>query len=321
MVKVFKSFILALVIAVLPFLASAQDCGCMDLVFVIDDTGSMSGAISNVKSGLADILSNAQTASGGDLFTGLVSFKDHVIVKQDMTDDPVAITNAILALVASGGGAFPEASDQAINLVVNGASDSATLCATGSLDAFLTNRLDCLKIAILVTDATPGGCDNTESNVLATEVADDAAGKDILISAIQIGSNLEVTTIMQNYATVTGGVYIQTSDGSGTASAIDEIIAECGTAGTPCSAGFFSGTGNEPCEPCGEDLFTFGQEGATACSSVEDECLCEFAVNHGDYVSCVAALANTMAAAGELANNQKGALVQVAARGPCGMPV
>ena len=36
-------------------LRDAGDCDCIDLVFIIDDTGSMSGAIANVAAGIGDI--------------------------------------------------------------------------------------------------------------------------------------------------------------------------------------------------------------------------------------------------------------------------
>ena len=40
-------------------------CGCMDIALVVDDTGSMGGAIDNVKAGLPQIIATAQAAAGG----------------------------------------------------------------------------------------------------------------------------------------------------------------------------------------------------------------------------------------------------------------
>ena len=44
-------------------------CGPMDVTFAVDDTGSMGGAIDNVKSELPAIITQANSASGGDLKT------------------------------------------------------------------------------------------------------------------------------------------------------------------------------------------------------------------------------------------------------------
>ncbi len=49
---------------------ASQECP-MDVVFVIDDTGSMSGAISDVKSGLVSIISSIVTTSGETINWGL----------------------------------------------------------------------------------------------------------------------------------------------------------------------------------------------------------------------------------------------------------
>src|SRR5205814_6685335 len=59
-------------------------CGPMDVVFVVDVTGSMGGAIDNVKKDLPGIITQIQTASGGDFRLGLVKFDNTVIVVNDM---------------------------------------------------------------------------------------------------------------------------------------------------------------------------------------------------------------------------------------------
>ncbi len=98
---------------------ASQECP-MDVVFVIDDTGSMSGAISDVKSGLVSIISSIVTTSGGDYQLGLITFKDTVIVEEDFAlSNAAVIQTKINSLTASGGGNGPEASDEALNTAVN----------------------------------------------------------------------------------------------------------------------------------------------------------------------------------------------------------
>lgn len=217
-------------------------CGPMDIVFIVDDTGSMGGAIGNVKTGLATLITTAQTASGNDLRMGLVTFKDNVLVRLPLTDssaDTTAITAAVNALIATGGAGGPEASDQAIKYVAG----VGTACLQAESPALGTFRAAAQKIAILVTDAPPGGCDDIFSagvdDLSANQAADASATAGILISAIYVSSSYpwptDVPAIMAYYATTTGGVYTEdTSAGLEVAAAMDEIIAKCGLSSNAC---------------------------------------------------------------------------------------
>ncbi|MGH2402405.1 MAG: hypothetical protein ACRDE6_06805, partial [Candidatus Limnocylindria bacterium] len=97
-------------------------------------------------------------------------------------------------------------------------------------------RAAAVKIVILVTDALPGGFDDTFTagvdDVNAHARALEAAGAGILISAIYVptdGSDAAEAAIMMDYATTTGGAFIETNaDGTGTANAIASIIENCG---------------------------------------------------------------------------------------------
>ncbi|MHC4446558.1 MAG: vWA domain-containing protein [Planctomycetota bacterium] len=233
--------------------ASAEadgQCGCMDVVLLVDDTGSMGGAIANVKMGLGAIVTAAQDASKNDLRMGVVSFKDgfacgsgnSIEVDQPLTANIAMVTAAINALAAGGGAGLPEASDEALNYTVTAAS-ACPICTTAGgtippgppLGPF---RTDCLKIAVLITDDLPAGCDDAYvvgvDDVNAANVANAAAAAGVLVSAVLVptpGSNfVAATPIMQNYASVTGGVFTQVNpNGTGTAEAITEIIEACGT--------------------------------------------------------------------------------------------
>lgn len=220
---------------------TVSSCGCMDVVFVQDTTGSMGSPINNVKAGLANIVNQAVIASGGDVRFGLVTFSnpgtigaDGVTVNQPFTTDTNTITLAINALFASGGNGIPESSDEALNYTVTGATPCTLATPLGDLGSYRSN---CVKIAILDTDAQPGGCNDTYTpgvdDVNAANVATAAAAAGIKVSAIYNETtpifSPTIIPIMQNYATITGGQYVQTpSDGSGTGAAIAGIINSCG---------------------------------------------------------------------------------------------
>src|ERR1039458_3437185 len=167
----------------------AVGCGCMDLVFVVDDTGSMGGALDNVKAQLPDIIATAQGASGGDLRMGLVTFpSDNVVVNAPFTTSVSVIESNIQALVAGGGNGEPESSDTSLEFVVTGATGtSACTISNAPLGSF---RTGCVKIAVLITDAHPGECLDTftlgVSDVYAHNVALQAAAAGVLVSAIYV---------------------------------------------------------------------------------------------------------------------------------------
>jgi uncharacterized protein YegL len=241
-------------------------CGCMDVIFVVDDTGSMGPAIDNVKLGLEDILDASIIASGGDLQLGVVTYNDEVEVDQPLTGDVDAVRTAINALFASGGSGEPEASDQALHWIVNGMSD----CATGDVGSL---RDDCLRILVQVTDARPGGCDDAYADgiddVSAVDVANDAAALGIRIAPVLV-DNGDIPSaahpggverfVMGAYADITGTfLTVVPADGTGTGDAIAEIIEECG-GGACCfvEEGRCEETTQEDCDTMGGEFFGVG---------------------------------------------------------------
>src|SRR5512141_1714606 len=155
----FKFFAVAacvLVVAafMLPARAYAQSvCGPIDLVFAADTTGSMSGAEDNIKADLEKLLSTISSYSGGDYRLGLVEFGTEVTVRVDLAaGNNEAMSKALLALTATGGAGEPEASDEALNTIVNGlkASDRATGQQVGDFNGRF--RAGAAKIIIIFTD-------------------------------------------------------------------------------------------------------------------------------------------------------------------------
>ncbi|MEO6085758.1 MAG: VWA domain-containing protein, partial [Umezawaea sp.] len=175
------------------------------------------------------------TASGGDYQLGLVTFKDTVSVVNDLApNNAVAVTNYVTNTLAAGGGSSePEASDEAVNTAVN-RLPAAGRPQVGNFSGVW--RSNATKFVVLVTDARPGGFDDTYAagtdNVNAAARATEALGAGIKISAVYVPTSATysptIVPIMQNYATTTGGTFVQAqADGTGTATAIQRFLSDC----------------------------------------------------------------------------------------------
>jgi len=191
----------------------------IDLVIVLDDTGSMGGTIDTLKAEFDAIISQAEAASQGDLRIGYITFKDDVTVLNELTTDIAAVQANINAETPDGGSGTPEASDLAKEVAVND----------------LTYRAEALKIVILITDAPPGGADDIEDpedhqRMLDAAAAAQSAGIKVSDIYITSGDGTDPTGVtLQSDATISGGLFATDPDGTGVAEAISDIIVGCGT--------------------------------------------------------------------------------------------
>ena len=142
-------------------------CAPLDIVFLLDTTGSMRPAIKNVQSEVADVVSDIDAVSGGDYRVGAVSFSDDGIAVNTAFSSGNADTAkaAISALrVSSGGGqTSPEMWDEALASIVDNrsAADVSALKGAGQQegDFDVGWRPEAEKIVVLVADSSPGGFD------------------------------------------------------------------------------------------------------------------------------------------------------------------
>lgn len=100
-------------------------CGCIDLVFLVDVTASVSDTLACIKdtNGLATVIDLAQVRAGADMDTqalrvGLLTFdgdgvSDFVTVLHPLTTDIATVEDTISDLAEGSGGNGPEASDEA----------------------------------------------------------------------------------------------------------------------------------------------------------------------------------------------------------------
>ncbi len=203
----------------------------MDIAIALDDTGSMGGAIGNIVAELPAIISQAQTASGGDLRLGYLTFKDDVTVVHQLNAPLAAVQASISTATASGGAGGPEASDIAKDHAVHN---------TGGFTA--PWRPIATKILILITDAPPGGTDDTHTpgdahDQRMRDAASYAKSVGIKVSDVFVPTGGDYdgqAAILKEDADTSLGAFITTmQDGSGTADAIKGIIERCGAVTPP----------------------------------------------------------------------------------------
>ncbi|WP_088283160.1 VWA domain-containing protein [Ideonella sp. A 288] len=96
----------------------------LDLVFLVDATGSMADEIHKLRDSLRSIADRVGALpSQPDLCWGLVAYRDHgdafVTRTHDLTDDLGAFQHTLRRLQAGGGGDYPEALDEALDEAVH----------------------------------------------------------------------------------------------------------------------------------------------------------------------------------------------------------
>ena len=125
-------------------LASAAQRPRLDLVFMVDATGSMGDEINKLKASMRAMSEQiAQLPGQPDICYGLVAYRDRgdvfITRTHDLTDDLGAFQNLLSRVQAQGGGDTPEALNEALHEVVHG----------------LSWRVNAARLVVLVADAPP----------------------------------------------------------------------------------------------------------------------------------------------------------------------
>jgi hypothetical protein len=105
----------------------AQSWTPLDLVFMVDATGSMGDEIDKLRTSMQSIADRIARLPGRvDLCLGLVAYRDrgdeYVTRRYDLTGDLAAFQRVLGGLRAAGGGDEPEALDEALHETVHGVS-------------------------------------------------------------------------------------------------------------------------------------------------------------------------------------------------------
>jgi len=195
----------------------ANEQSRIDVVFVLDTTGSMSGLIQAAREkiwSIATTMASAQSAP--EIRVGLVAYRDrgdaYVTRVVDLSSDLDSMYATLMDFQAEGGGDGPESVNQALYDAVHKVSWSQ-LAGT-------------YKVVFLVGDAPPHMDYQDDVKYPATLSA--AKEKGIVVNAIQSGDVRATTPAWQQIATLGAGHYFQVGQ-AGNAVAIatpfDEKIA------------------------------------------------------------------------------------------------
>jgi len=220
--------------------ARAQQCGPMDVTFIIDNSGSMTNVINEVQTQVSKIADAVQAASGGDYQFGLIAMPaNDVAVFLDMSaNNRAALDTAVqqMKTVSSCGAGI--AYDEALDTVINhlGPRSGSSGSQTGSFNGQW--RAKAAKIIILITDTGPQGFDCTlgQHGVNAHNQAAAAAAADIHVTGIFVPTGggtdpLVDIPIMQDVVTTSGGLFEESkADASDVADVIITVVNACGGA-------------------------------------------------------------------------------------------
>ncbi len=175
----------------------SEKMGQLDIVFVVDNTGSMGPYIQNVKTKILEIIRTIKKEElCHRLRVGLVSYRDHppeestyITQKFELSPHAELIEQNVLLMNASGGGDGPEAVSTALQVM---------------------NKMEFLnesaKIAVLIGDAPPHGVEDgdrwpqgTPDGAKWNEEAKKAFDKGIVVHTV--GCFPEITNYQNGVAT------------------------------------------------------------------------------------------------------------------------
>lgn len=177
----------------------------VDVMFVLDATGSMGDEIEQLRSTMADVARRLDALSvQPDIRFAMTVYRDEgdafVTSVYDFTDDVQAFTEALDAVVADGGGDNPEALDEAL---------AASLGEPSWRDPAIT-----VQLSFLVADAPPH-VDRQVPTPYTQSIAD-AAGRGITIHAIAASStDDQAELVFRQIAQATGGRFVFLAYGGG----------------------------------------------------------------------------------------------------------
>jgi Mg-chelatase subunit ChlD len=176
----------------------------LEMVFVIDTTGSMGGLIEGAKQKIWGIINEVmQKEAQPRVRVGLVAFRDHgdsyVTKVLPLTEDLDQVYSNLMDYSAAGGGDTPEAVGSALTDGISKAGWSRS-------------RPGLAQIIFLVGDAPPQYNSN-EPNVLA--ITAQAAERNMIVNTIQCGMSVETAKVWQEIAQRGQGKYFAIAQDGG----------------------------------------------------------------------------------------------------------
>jgi hypothetical protein len=169
----------------------------IEVAFVLDTTGSMSGLIAGAKEKIWSIASEIlKTEEQADIRFALIGYRDrgdaYVTRSFDLTSDINGIYGHLLAFEASGGGDRPESVNQALNEAVTQFSWSSDRSA--------------LRLVFLVGDSPP---QDYKDDVDYERTCDLARERDIRVNTVLAGDAQDTGAIWRAIAHLCEGSYME----------------------------------------------------------------------------------------------------------------
>ena len=194
----------------------------IEVCFVLDTTGSMSGLIRGAKQkiwGIANMMIGGKPKP--EIHIGLIGYRDkgdaYVTKVHPLSADIDDIYGKLMKFQAAGGGDTPESVNQALHEAVHKMKWS--------------KDRDVLKIIFLVGDAPPHM--DYKQDIKYTVTCQQAAKADIIINTIQCGGRADTTPIWKEIAAKAEGKFNQILQDGGVlaiATPFDKDIATCNAA-------------------------------------------------------------------------------------------
>jgi len=187
----------------------------IDVVFVLDTTGSMSGLIDGAKQKIWSVANAMATAKPRPTIRiGLVGYRDkgddYITKLTALTDDLDTVYGDLMKFKAAGGGDGPESVNQALSEAVAG---------------FEWNQdKNTLRLIYLVGDAPPHM--DYDQDIKYPATCERAAKAGIIINTIQCGGDSSVTPIWQEIARKAEGEYFAIEQSGGMAAIATPFDAE-----------------------------------------------------------------------------------------------
>jgi uncharacterized protein YegL len=197
---------------------TTQQRPTIEVVFVLDTTGSMGGLIQASKEKIWSIASTmAQAQPAPEIKMGLVAYRDrgddYVTQLVDLSEDLDSVYATLMDFRAAGGGDGPESVNQALYDAVHKISWS--------------QQMDAYRVLFLVGDAPPHM--DYQDDVKYPQTLEAAKTKGIVVNAIQAGNNGTTQQFWNKIAQHGLGQYAQVSqDGNAVAisTPFDEKLAK-----------------------------------------------------------------------------------------------
>jgi Mg-chelatase subunit ChlD len=176
----------------------------VEVVFVLDTTGSMGGLIHAAKEKIWSIASTlAQAQQAPEISMGLVAYRDrgdaYVTQVVDLNRDLDSMYAKLMTFAADGGGDGPEAVNEALEAAIQSMSWSQDQSA--------------YRVVFLVGDAPPHM--DYQDDVKYPEIVAAAAAKGIVINTIQCGTTSDTVAPWRHIASLGRGRYFTVEQAGG----------------------------------------------------------------------------------------------------------